>query len=99
MGGKESLYGLHDDTLDSLVLSLLPPVGFQEFLETDKPQKEEDISTEESPDVFLLRRLLRALRKRAGFRLPHVRKLVKYICEYLYNVHYYIHCTYNVHYT
>ena len=101
MGGKESLYGIHDDTLDSLVLSLLPPVGFQEFLETDKPQKEEDIPTEESPDVFLLRRLLRALRKRAGFRLPHVRKFSKI---YLYNknamcfiiyiiVHYNVHCT------
>ena len=72
IGGAESLYGIHDDTLDSLLLSLLPPVGFQEFLETDKPQKEEQVPTDVKPEVFLVRRLLRALRKRAGFRLPHV---------------------------
>jgi hypothetical protein len=69
--GASSLYGYHDDTLDSLVLSLLPPVGFQEFLETDKPSKPEAIPEGMTPDVFLLKRLLRALRKRAGFRIPH----------------------------
>ena len=72
--GRSSLYGLHEDTLDSLVLSLLPPVGFQEFLETDK-RGEDKIPEGERPDVFLLRRLLRALRRRAGFRIPHVRQL------------------------
>lgn len=66
------MYGFHDDTLDSLVLSILPPVGFQEFLETDKPKKPEIIPQDISPDVFLVKRLLRALRKRAGFRIPHV---------------------------
>ena len=54
------------------MLSLLPPVGFQEFLETDKPQKPESIPQGISIDMFLLKQLLRALRKRAGFRIPHV---------------------------
>ena len=66
------MYGLHEDTLDSLVLSLLPPVGFKEFLETDKPQQEPEEEDMRENDVFLLDTLLRALRKRAGFRLPHV---------------------------
>ena len=83
MGGVESLYGIHDDTLDSLMLSLLPPVGFQEFLETDKPQKEEELPQDlkgRDLEVFLVRRLLRALRKRAGFRLPHVSGLIHDCC-------------------
>ena len=57
------------------MLSLLPPVGFQEFLETDKPQREEEVTRDlkgRELEVFLVRRLLRALRKRAGFRIPHV---------------------------
>lgn len=79
----ESLYGMHDDTLDSLMLSLLPPVGFQEFLETDKPQKDDEIPQNikgRDVEVFLVRRLLRALRKQAGFRLPHVSVQYTYTC-------------------
>ena len=55
------------------MLSLLPPVGYKEFLETDdKPKEEEKEEDTRENDVFLLDTLLRALRKRAGFRLPHV---------------------------
>ena len=55
MEGKKSLYGFHKDTLDSLVLSLLPPVGYKEFLETDdKPKEEEKEEDTRENDVFLL---------------------------------------------
>ena len=70
MGGPSSLYGLREDTLDSLLLSLLPPVGFSEFIETES--KPVEIPSEKDPKLFLLEYLLQALRKRAGFRIPHV---------------------------
>lgn len=73
------------------MLSLLPPVGFQEFLETDKPQKDEEIPKNikgRDVEVFLVRRLLRALRKQAGFRLPHVRS-TPYLLT-MYYVHVYL---------
>lgn len=70
---SSSLYGFHEDTLASLLLSLLPPVGHKEFLQTDKPRKEKDEKEDKRENhVFLLDTLLRALRKRAGFRLSHV---------------------------
>ena len=70
------MYGYREDTLDSLVLSILPPVGFSEFIETES--KPTDSCSDKNPKLFLLEYLLQALRKRAGFRIPHVSRGLYY---------------------
>ena len=69
IGGSGSLYGLKEETLDSLVMTMLPPADH-----TFHPLGEPSI-VDDSGDVrvFLMQELLGALRNCAGFTIPLVR--------------------------
>jgi hypothetical protein len=62
--GPNSLYGLKEETLDSLLLSLLPPYG---HTYCDTPPGE---PIQEDIKLYLLRELLCSLRNSAGFAVP-----------------------------
>ena len=67
--GNASLYGFTDETLDSLMLTLLPPIGheYQRVpLEQNAADEVMDIT------VFLLKSLVDAVRENAGFHIPKV---------------------------
>ena len=70
MQGKTNLYGFAEETLDSLMLTLLPPIG-HEYKRIPVPlkQNEEDVDIK----VFILKCLLDALQENAGFQIPKVR--------------------------
>ena len=79
--GKASLYGFTDETLDSLMLTILPPIGheYQRVpLEQNPPDEDLDIK------VFLLKSLVDALRENAGFHIPKV-LVSQYECIVLVN--------------
>lgn len=69
ISGVNCLYGLQKkETLDSLVLSVLPPNDhtFQSF---DNPSI---VDSDEDVKVFCMKELLQALRHSAGFQIPIV---------------------------
>lgn len=68
MFGFKSLYGLRPETLDSLVLDFLPPLGHT------YTKLGEDSVVDDSNDVplYLLQEILNALRGSAGFHIPRV---------------------------
>lgn len=68
VSGGSSLYGLKDETLDSLVLTLLPPLGHK----YDTLGEPSTIDTTLSVKVFLVQELLQALRHSSGFNIPPV---------------------------
>ena len=68
VGGGNSLYGLKKETIDSLLLSLLPPYGHT-YKETPPGNLIGD-----DVNLCLLQELLRALRNSAGFAVPVVRE-------------------------
>ena len=73
MQGKANLYGFAEETLDSLMLTLLPPIG-HEYKRIPLKQNEKDVGIK----VFILKCLLDALQENAGFQIPKVCKLVHY---------------------
>ena len=82
--GKTSLYGFTNETLDSLMLTLLPPIGheYQRVpLEQNPPDEDLDIK------VFLLKSLVDALRENAGFHIPKV-LVSQYECIILVNTNF-----------
>ena len=68
MQGKTNLYGFAEETLDSLMLTLLPPIG-HEYKRIPLKQNKEDVDIK----VFILKCLLDALQENAGFQIPKVR--------------------------
>lgn len=69
MQGEASLYGFTKETLDSLMLTLLPPIDHEyQQLPLEQSTVDEDVDSQ----VFLLKSLLDALRKNAGFHIPKV---------------------------
>ena len=68
VGGKKSLYGLQDETVDSLMLCVLPARShqFQEVPNILPAKEDEDIRH------YLLQQLVVALRDSAGFSVPMV---------------------------
>ena len=78
ISGPSSLYGLKGETLDSLVLSLLPPLIHRyEPLKNPSAMHEslEDsrvIDTSNNLKVLLMKELLQSLRLCAGFNIPPV---------------------------
>ena len=71
MGGKSNFYGFASETLHSLMLGLLPPIGHeykQMSLKPNNVDEDEDMNIK----VFLLKCLLDALRENAGFQIPKV---------------------------
>lgn len=70
--GSNSLYGLRPETLDSLILDILPPLD-QEYVKVDG----EDLrNTSQPPTTYLLQELLVALCSNAGFCIPKVSKYI-----------------------
>ena len=67
--GYKSLYGLRPETLDSLILDLLPPLGHT-YCKLGENSVVDD--THEVP-IYLLQEILSALRSNAGFHIPRVR--------------------------
>lgn len=67
LGGPKSVYGYHSDTLNALILSLLPPTGFQ-YEERFKPSQ----IAFPNMKLYLLESLLQALQDNAGFHIPSV---------------------------
>ena len=67
LGGHRSVYGYHSDTLKSLLISILPPVGYKidDNFKTDG-------KCSQSTEVYFLESLLSGLRDNAGFRIPMV---------------------------
>ncbi len=68
MYGYQSLYGLRPETLDSLILDFLPPLGHA------YTTLGEDSVVDDSQEValYLLQEILNALRNNAGFHIPRV---------------------------
>ena len=68
VSGSSSLYGLQPDTLESLVLTLLPPLGhkYDTLGEPSLVDSSMDIR------VYVLQELLQSLRHCAGFHIPPV---------------------------
>ena len=69
--GCKSLYGLQPETLDSLILDFLPPLGHA-YKELGEASVVDD--SQEVP-VYLVQEILNALRVNAGFHIPKVRTL------------------------
>ena len=61
------MYGYHSDTLNALILTLLPPTGFQ-YEERFKPLQ----IASPNLKLYLLKSLLQALQDNAGFHIPSV---------------------------
>ena len=72
--GSTSLYGLKENTLDSLVLTILPPKHhtFQTCKYNITGSKHIVIDSDEDIQVFFLNKLLQAIQHSAGFRIPTV---------------------------
>lgn len=68
MCGNKSLYGLKPETLDSLIIELLPPFG---HAYKDMNEAGEVDSSQELP-IYLHREILNTLRNNAGFHIPRV---------------------------
>lgn len=66
--GFQSLYGLKEETLDSLILDLLPPLGH-----TYRELGEDSIvdNSQEVP-VYLTQEVFNGLRNNAGYHIPRV---------------------------
>ena len=65
--GSTSLYGLQAETLDSLILDLLPPLNHSYC----KLGEDSMVDTSEPVPIYLLHELLGALRSNAGFHVVH----------------------------
>ena len=65
--GDASLYGLKKETLDSLLLSILPSYTYK-FKEVETHDFSDDVR------VQLLQEMVTALRNSAGFSIPMVNK-------------------------
>ena len=67
--GKTSLYGFTDETLDSLMLTLLPAIDHEyQRVPLEQNAADEDMDIK----VFLLKSLVDAVRENAGFHIPKV---------------------------
>lgn len=71
--GKANLYGYAEETLDSLILTLLPSIGHK-YKRIPMEQNDENLNIDEDMDIktFLLKCLLDVLRENAGFQIPKV---------------------------
>ncbi len=97
IGSSVSIYGLHKNTLNSLILTLLPPNGHQYQPARPPPLSPSPAPLSPSPDgtvgvvvseesgldkkVHLLEVLLKSLRNSAGFRVPLVSDLPPLACH------------------
>ena len=75
--GSGRFYGYKSDTVNSLILSLLPPVDF----EFDCVRERGLIDAAEDVGLFTLRLMVQCLRKCCGFHIPYVHILI-----YIYNM-------------
>ena len=68
INGSKSFYGFQQpDTLDSLLLELLPPIDHKYIKDHDlNCQSKEEVS------VYLFQEIIGSLRNRAGFHVPKV---------------------------
>ena len=70
MNESKSLYGLQTETVDSLILDMLPPVGYEfKELKGDSEASDSQIS---DIRTFLITEILSVFRKNAGFNYPMV---------------------------
>lgn len=69
MSGAESLYGFQTETLDSLILEILPPID-QTYKDVEKEEVAENSTY--TVNAYLLQAILNILRNNAGFHLPRV---------------------------
>ena len=65
---QDGLYGMQLDTINSLILSLLPPVDFQ--FQCSKERGLVDVA--EDIRVYTLRLLIQCLRRCCGLHIPYV---------------------------
>ena len=68
MYGFKSLYGLQPETLDSLVLDFLPPLGHA----YDALGEDSLVDDSQEVYIYLLQEIINALRNNAGFCIPKV---------------------------
>ena len=76
--GTQGLYGFKLDTVDSLILSLLPPVDF-EFHCT---REQSLVDPTEDVKLFMLRLLVQCLRRCSGLHIPYVCPLCNVVCTW-----------------
>ena len=78
MEGSQSIYGLKAEsvdariksaTLDSLILGMLPPLGYS-YIEV---KEKSELSEVEDARSYLLLEVLNSLKNNAGFHIPEVR--------------------------
>ena len=70
--GSDSFYGFQPETLDSLVLDLLPCMR-DEYATLDENRV---VDSKEEVSVYLFQEVLNALRHNAKFNIPKVRLLI-----------------------
>lgn len=68
--GSESLYGMKLETLDSMILDMLPPLGhtYTELRESSEVDDAQDVRP------YLMLEILKYLRTNSGFYIPEVRQ-------------------------
>lgn len=82
MFGSKSIYGLQEETLNSLILGFLPPLK-HEYTEFSKDNEVDDTQSGDTDrdhkdllsNGYLFKEILKALRNNAGFCIPKVRGL------------------------
>ena len=74
--GPEGLYGFQLDTVNSLILSLLPPVDFK----FHSHREHSLIDPTEDIKLFMLRLLVQCVRRCSGLHIPYVR-MCTFLCS------------------
>lgn len=65
---SESIYGLQQETLDSLILDFLPPLSHV-FI---KPEDDGMVDNKQDVSIYLFQEIMKVLGHNAGFHIPEV---------------------------
>lgn len=79
----DGLYGFQLDTVNSLILSLLPPVDFK----FNSNREQSMVDPTEEIMLYVLRLLIQCLRSCSGLHIPFVCSTFTYVYIALYVIH------------
>ena len=71
---SNSIFGLQENTLDSILFSILPPVSHTYKETPEPPPRCAGVDTKPDAQTDFLMLVLDTLRKNGGFRMPEVRR-------------------------
>ncbi len=78
IGRNSSIYGLHKDTVSSILLTMMPPIEHDYSHYVKLPKKSTPAYEVRN---FIMEMTLEALKKNAGFLIPQVSKHTVYNCD------------------